>query len=149
MPIELVHLFRCPNQKCSDYAVLPRQSHLGRFADQPSPAKDIWPIRYLCRSCGLASEIPAQAIHPEEAEMPEQNQLVRYDFSSDQSGSLVNFAIYSKERRLYRTSPDIRREDAYGAIEHVLKPFGIWLGSYGDTIQVSIDHGLSAEPPKR
>jgi hypothetical protein len=149
MPIERVHLFRCPNQKCSNYAVLPRQSHLGTFADQPSPAKDIWPIRYLCRSCGLASEIPAQAIHPEEAEMPEQNQLVRYDFSSDQSGSLVSFAIYSKERRLYRTSPDIRREDAYGAIEHVLKPFGIWLDSYGDTIQVSIDSGLSAEPPKR
>jgi hypothetical protein len=81
--------------------------------------------------------------------MPVQNQLVRYDFSSDQSGSLVTFAIYSKERRLYRTSPDIRREDANGAIEHVLKPFGVWLDSYGDTIQVSIDPGLSAEPSKR
>lgn len=149
MPIERVHVFRCPNQKFSDYAALPRQSHLGRFADQPSPSKDMWPIRYLCRSCGLASEIPARAIHPEEAGMPEENQLVWYDFPGNQSGFQVSFAIYSQERRLNRSSPDIRRKDAYGAIEHILKPFGIWLQPYGDEIQVSIDPGLSAEPPKR
>jgi hypothetical protein len=148
MPNELVHLFRCPNQKCTDFSVLPRQSHLGDFATKPSPAKDIWPIRYLCRSCGLASEIPVQAIHTEGVEMPVQNQLVRYDFSSDQSGSLVSLAVYSKERRLHRTSPDIRREDPDAAIEHVLRPFGVWQGSHGDTIQVRIDFGLSAELPK-
>jgi hypothetical protein len=149
MAIQNVYTFRCPNPNCTDYFVLPRQTHLGKFDDQSSPSKDIWPILYLCLCCEQLSEVPAQAICQERVETQGQYRLVRYDFSSDQSGSLQHFGIYTKEKRGGIADQAIRQQDARGAIEYVLKPSGLWDKSYGERIEVSIDPGLKYDPPSK
>jgi len=92
-----VYAFNCPNPKCPLYIVLPRQSHLGNFGDQSNPSKGTWPILYLCLHCGQLSEVPSGAIHLATVETQDHYQLVRYDFASDQSGSLQHCAIYTQE----------------------------------------------------
>jgi hypothetical protein len=137
MPIQNVYLIRCPNTGCRGYNVLTRQilpKQLGGLLD---PATDIWPITYLCHRCGQASEIPFESIRQEKAETRGHNQLVRYDFSSDQSGSLKHFRIFCEEP--FRADGDIYPEEARQAIERVLKPSHLWNDSYGDRIHVSIE----------
>lgn len=139
MPIQNVYLIRCPNPECRDYNVLPRQILLNKFGGLLGPTIDIWPITYLCQRCGQTSEVPYESIRQENAETHGHNQLVRYDFSSGQSGSSKHFRIYCKETQPFRTDGDIYPEEAGQAIERVLKPSGLWKDSYGDRIYVSIE----------
>lgn len=135
MPIERVYLFHCFTPRCHDYAVLPRQSHLGKFDDQLCPSTGIWPINYLCQKCGQMSSVPIQAIHPAELETQDQSPLIWYQFSNGQPNSLVRIEVYSKELDPYFVeSPDANR-----AIEFVLKLSGLWQDSYGHSIRVAID----------
>jgi len=138
---------RCPN--CSDYIVLPRQSHLGKFGDQLNPSKDIWPILYLCLPCGQLSEIPAQAIHSEEVETRDRNQLVRYDFASGQSDSLCHCAIYTQETAFGIAYRALRQQDGTEAVERILKVSKIWDDSWGTDIKISIDRGAEYLVPKK
>jgi hypothetical protein len=142
MSIQRVHLFHCPNKNCHDHTVLPRQSHLGRFDGRSNPATDIWPIRYLCLYCGQPSAVQASKIRQDSVETQDQYQLVRYDFSSDRSGSLEHFGIYTKERMQHDGSLHRPTETGREAFERVLKPFGLVHDSFGDTVHVSVDHGL-------
>lgn len=43
--------------------VLPRQSPLGRFADEPRLPTGIWPIDFLCLPHGHVCRVTPQAIH--------------------------------------------------------------------------------------
>ncbi len=43
--------------------VLPRQSPLGRFADEPRLPMGIWPIDFLCLPHGHVCRVTQQAIH--------------------------------------------------------------------------------------
>ena len=45
--------------------VLPRQSPLGRFADEPYLPKDIWPIDFLCLPHGHVCRVTSEAIRLE------------------------------------------------------------------------------------
>lgn len=141
MTIQRVYTFHCPN--CPDHTVLPRRSHLGIFDGQSSPAKDIWPIRYLCLYCGRPYVVHVQAIHPEVAETQDLYQLVRYDFSSVQSGSLEHYAIYTKEK----INHDKHQETSKEAFERVLRPFGLASDSFGEAVNVSADRGLQCALP--
>jgi hypothetical protein len=88
-------------------------------------------------------------IRLEVAETQDQYQLVRYDFSTDQSGSIESFAIYTKERICSGEDRHIFRESRREAFERVLKPFGLLEDSYGDKVNVSVDPGLCYQPPMR
>lgn len=48
--------------------VLPRQSPLGRFADEPYPSKDIWPIDFLCLPHGHVCRVGKETIRLESVE---------------------------------------------------------------------------------
>jgi hypothetical protein len=130
-----VFAFNCPNPKCPLYIVLPRQSLLGEFDGQPRPAEDIWPIRYLCRSCGLASEVQAKAIHPKILETRDRNPLVQYIFSNGQPSSLVRISIYCKESEFF----DAGRYNGEEAVKDVLAPSGFWSHEWGEPRWVSIE----------
>lgn len=134
MSIKSAYLFRCPNLKCSDYTVLPRQSHLGNFDGLSNPSKGIWPINYLCRRCELGYEISESMIHREGVETLALGQLVRYDFSSDQLGFLMHCEIYCKENEAYNED----HPDMHEPVESVLKPSRFWQGSYEQPINVSV-----------
>jgi len=49
---------RCP--LCKETIILPRQTPLGTFADEPDAAKGVWPITFVCtasiRSCACSAE---------------------------------------------------------------------------------------------
>jgi hypothetical protein len=138
MAIQRVYLIHCPNDQCPDYAILPRQSHLGRFDEAEVPATDIWPITYFCQCCRHTSEVPFEKICLENAETQNHDQIVRYDFSNGQQNSLVRFQIYTKE--IYPSNLDkIYEQDAIEAIERILIPSGLWQDSYGKPEYVGID----------
>lgn len=134
MPIQF-HQFCCPNPRCSDRTVLPRQSPLGKFDGQPSPSKDIWPIKYLCRACGQSSEIPDEAIHPKVAENTDRNQLFQYVFSNGQPDSVVRIWIYCKENQFFAAGHTTAQE----AIQNVLLPSGFWRDFDGSPKFVGIE----------
>jgi hypothetical protein len=94
------------------------------------------------------SEIPAQAIHLEDSGTQDRSQLVRYDFSSDQSGVLWHVAIYTKEGKLDSGSRTIEQIHETDVIERVLKPSGLWDSSYGEEVNISIDRGIEDDIPK-
>lgn len=77
-----------------------------------------------------------------------QFQLVRYDFSNEQSGTLRHVGIYTKEKKSLNPVQAIDQLDANEAIENVLKPSGLWQDSYGEKIYASIDRGCGAKIPK-
>jgi hypothetical protein len=128
----------CQAKSCRNrtkQTVLPRQSHLGKFEDQPNPAKDIWPITYLCQQCGKLSVVCADMIHPVIVQKPGQSRLFRYDFSNGQPDSLVRLTIYTEEPK----PAQINLEDSTRAIERILKPFGLWKSEYGMPQNVGIE----------
>lgn len=136
----------CPN--CLNYTPLPLESHLGEFDFEVNPSKDSWPIRFLCLQCKLLFGIPPEAIHLRDAETRDRNQLVRYDFASDQSGILRHFGIYTIEKTgpiPYRIVDQLVADEA---IENVLKPSGLWQKSYGQRVNISIDWGVERSIPK-
>jgi hypothetical protein len=140
----------CLNEMCQNHTkqlVLPRQSHLGKFDDLPNPTKEIWPILFLCQTCGHMSEILDALIHPATVEKLGQNQLVRYDFASDQSGSLQHCAIYTQETEFDIAYRALRSQNGSEAIEKILKVSEIWDGSY-EGVCVSVDKGLEHKIPK-
>lgn len=145
MTIQSACTFNC--LKCSDHTVLPRRSHLGRFDDQSSPSKDIWPIRYLCLYCGQSFEVLEGMIHRASVEMQDRYQLVRYDFSSDQSGTLRHVAIYTKELKPHIEDNTIAKVHDSEAIGRVLNPSGLWDSTWGDKLHVSIDRGCEKPIP--
>jgi hypothetical protein len=131
-----------------DYIALPLASHLGKFDGEVNPSKDVWPINFLCLRCNLLFGIPPEAIHLRGAETRDRNQLVRYDFASDQSGILRHFGIYTVENAAstpYRIVDQLLADEA---IENVLKPFGLWQKSYGQRVNISIDWGIERSVPK-
>jgi hypothetical protein len=91
--------------------------------------------------------IPAQAIRPEEPENPDQNQLVRYDFSSDQSGSVRHVAIYTLEVGPEALTDSKEYVPEHESVSRVLVPSRLWQDSFGAQINVSIDRGCRADPP--
>lgn len=137
MTIQRVFTIRCP--QCGDRSVLPRQSHLGKFDDQPDQAKAAWPINYLCQPCGLVFVVPSEAIRPEDVEMPVHSQLFRFDFSNGQPETLQHFVLYANEKEPYSFGPDIYSEDSAIAIERILKPSGLWRKAYGKPVMVGIE----------
>jgi|ERR1039458_708725 hypothetical protein len=148
MSIKSVYAFKCQNPKCPLYIALPRQSHLGKFDDQLSPATEIWPIQYLCLDCGHLSGVPSESIRLEAVETQDQYQLVRYDFASDQSGFLHHCAICTQEDEFGIAYRALRHQDGQEAIERVLKASKIWDGSYEYRINVSPDRGAQHIVPK-
>ena len=53
----------------ADHAfVLPRESHLGRFGDEPYLPKDIWPIDFLCLPHGHVCRVGPETIHLDSVE---------------------------------------------------------------------------------
>ena len=149
MRIKPAHLICCSNEKCPEYAVLPRQSHLGKFDEQAGPSAGVWPILYLCLPCGRLSRVRAEMIRQvEEAEALTQYQLVRYDFSSERSGTSHHCAIYTQETGFDIAHRVLSQQDGREAIERILKVSKIWDGSYRDRINVSIDRGLQHPVPK-
>jgi len=136
---------KCPS--CSSCIILPRPSHLWVSDDQLNPSKHVWPINFWCLPCGKLSQIPTEAIQRIDAEAQSQYQLVRYDFTSDQSGLVRNVGIYTQEResgRLPHPSEQIHESEA---IERILKPSGLWDISFGDCIHVSRDAGIKSQIP--
>ena len=64
-----LYSLHCP---CGERIVLPPQSPLGRFDDQASePNSQRWPLKFLCRECGLLSVHRVQEIDREEHGRPD------------------------------------------------------------------------------
>ena len=138
MPIQREYVFHCQTPECRDYTVLPHRSHLGTFDDQLDPSKGIWPITYLCQSCGHVSVVPAGMIRPEDIEAQARSPLVWYEFSNGLQHSLERFSIYSKE-----SQPEYLDHLVWDrAVKTVLEPSGLWRDSYGKLAYVNVDPWL-------
>jgi hypothetical protein len=91
--------------------------------------------------------IPSQAIHWKELETQDQNQLIRYDFSTAQSSSSTHVAIYTREASLETLTDSKEYVHEHEAVGRVLLPSRLWRDSYGYRINVGIDRGCKADPP--
>jgi len=98
MLMQRLFVLHCPG--CSETIVLPRRSPLGTYGNLQYQPTDMWPLTYLCQSCGLVSELQVEEIHLEDvralAQSIHSENLWRYDFSCGQGNSYMMIAIHTK-----------------------------------------------------
>jgi hypothetical protein len=136
MPIHRLYAIVCPNDRCSDRIVLPRQSHLGTFEYPINQSTDVWPIRYLCQRNKQWYAAHAEAIRPASVDRPDPQPrikcLVHYVFSNGNVDDLQRVNIYTDTKTPWTENGDL-------LIEHLLMPSGLWKDSYGKAHWVSED----------
>lgn len=94
---EQYFVLRCKG--CQDPVVLPRRSPLGRYGVMHYEPNGMWPLQYLCKSCGLLSELKAEGITREDwglDQHPGSENLWCFSFSWGRGNSERHAAIWTK-----------------------------------------------------